>query len=315
MKRHGRRVRYRRGVRKKNGILICLPIALCTVVTVVILFVIVGNALGKKVTQGEESHKAASSNETEAAPHVTPRSVKAYPVALSQNGSNLEDRLRHASEQGFDSACFELESKDGSLLYYSDVAIFAGYLQSDAKLKKLPSAMDLFEESGLYSIGITYLSKMNADDDLQRSMAVGYYAAMCAEAVRAGVDDVLLCPSGIPTDRYTELVGIAEEIHRLCDGATVGIAISASAASGDNSEALIDLLWSKFDYVSVDLTSSPDEGEDIPTKIDRELGGMLYYLLRYNIRALVPSVQDAALAQKITEAVKSNGSENIQFMP
>ena len=42
---------------------------------------------------------------------------------------------------------------------------------------------------------------------------------------------------------------------------------------------------------------------------------MLYYLLRYNMRALVPSTQDTALAEKIVEAIKSNGSQNIQFMP
>lgn len=315
MKRHGRRSRYRRSMRHKNGILICLPIALCTVITVVILFVIVGNALGKKVSQSEESRKSVRSTETETTTHTVPRSVNASSVPLSENGSNLEDRLKRAAEQGFDSACFELEAKDGSVLYFSDVAISAGYLQSDAKLKKLPSAMEIYKEGGLYSIGITYLSKMNVDDDLKRSMAAGYYASLCAESIRAGVDDVLLCPVGMPTDRYSELVGIAEEIHRLCDGSTVGVALPPSAVSADGGEALVDLLWSEFDYLAVDLTSAPAEGEEIPEKIDRELGGMLYYLLRYNMRALAPSTQDTALAEKIIEAIKSNGSQNIQFMP
>lgn len=315
MKRHGRRVRYRRSMRQKNGILIALPIALCTVITVVILFVVVGNAFGEKARESEKSRDTRKSTETEAVPHATPRTVRAGSVPLSENGSNLDDRLSRATELGFDSACFELEARDGSLLYYSDVAISAGYLQADAKLKKLPSAIELFDENQLYSIGIIYLSRMNVDDDLKRSMAAGYYASMAAEAIRAGVDDVLLCPIGASVDRYSELVRIAEEIHRLCNGATVGVAIPASAISADTGEQLVELLWGSFDYVAIDLTSVPAEGEDIPSKIDRELGGILYYLLRYNMRALVPSTQDTVLANKITESVNSNGSQNIQFMP
>ena len=308
-------MRYRRSIYRKNGIHIYLLIALCVVFAVVLLFVIVGNALGNKIEESEERRSSAKATETKATEHPIPKSVNACHVPLSADGSRLDDRLKKASSNGYDSVCFELDTEDDTLLYWSDVALSMGYLSSDSKLWNLTDAMELFDSNGLYSIGITHLSRMNTDDDLDRSVAAGYYAARTAEAIRAGVDDVLLYPKDMPVERYAELVEIAEEVHRLCDGGTVGIALPVSVLTADNGAEAVDILWSEFDYIAVDVTSGLEEGETVPEKIDRELGSMLYYLLRYNMRVLVPFTDDAELTAEIAAAVSSNGSKNIQIMP
>ena len=308
-------MRYRRSIYRKNGIHIYLLIAVCVVFAVVLLFVIVGNALGNKVEESEERRSSSKATEAEEAEHPMPRSVNACHVPLSADGSRLEDRLKKAAENGHDAVCFELDTEDGILLYRSDVALSMGYLSSDSKLWELSDVIELFDNNSLYSIGITHLSRMSTDDDLERSVAAGYYAARIAEAVRAGVDDVLLYPKDMPAERYAELVEIAEEVHRLCDGGTVGIALHPSVLTADSGAEAVDLLWSEFDYIAVDATSSPEEGETVPEKIDRELGSMLYYLLRYNMRVLVPFTDDAELTERIAAVVSSNGSKNIQIMP
>ncbi len=315
MKRHGRSMRYRKSIYRKNGIHIYLLIALCSALAVVVLFVIVGNALGKRVEASEEQRSKSQTTAAADEPHATPKSIDACTVPLSANNSNLSTRLKNAAENGYSSACFELDTKEGTLLYQSKVAVSMGYLDANAKLWKLSDAMELFSDNGIYSVGIIHLSRMNIDNDLDRNMAAGYYASLAAEAIRSGVSDIMLYPTDMPAERYGELASIAAQIHGLCDGSTVGVALPPSLFSSENGSEAIDMLWGEFDYIAVDLSQDSNDGETVPQKINRELGGMLYYLLRYNIRVLVPNVNDTELASQIKQAVISNGSQNIQIMP
>ena len=73
------------------------------------------------------------------------------------------------------------------------------------------------------------------------------------------------------------------------------------------------MLWNAFDYLAADL-SVPTEGADAANYVSEKLGSMLYYLLRHNVRVLVPYTDDATLNERIVSAVTSNGSQNIQIM-
>ena len=308
-------MRYRRSIYRKSNVHLYVITALCSALAVTLIFVIAGNALGKKVEESQSERNTSKNTEAEQTAHSSVRSVNACTVPLSAEGSKLEDRLKSVAENGYSDICFELDAKNGDVLYSSDVAVSMGYLSADTKLWKLTDAVKLFDENQLYSIGITYLSRLNDDSDLQRSVAAGYYAAFAAEAIRAGIDEIMLFPKDLPPERYGELAEIAHQIHRLCPEGTVGVALPASAFSTENSEQTVDLLWSAFDYIAVDTTSAPNEGESVADKIDRELGGMLYYLLRYNVRVLIPSSSDEQSATAILQVIKSNGTENIQIVP
>ena len=315
MKKYNRNLRHRRSIYRKNSIFVYLLIALCAVLAIVVVFVLVGNALGKKAEADESGNKDSTNNASDVTERPLPLSVNSGFVQLSVDNSRLSDRLSGVSTAGYNAACFELDSKNGDVLYSSDVAVSMGYLPSNSGLWELDDVASLFDSHGLYSIGVSHLSRLNTDNDLRRSLAIGYYAAQTAEAIRAGIDDVLLRPDGIPVERYSELVDIAHKVHELCPDGTVGVAVPVSVLTSESASSVVDLLWSEFNYIAVDLTSAPEENETEVQKIDRELGGILYYLLRYNLRVLVPYTDDTSLATEIANAVRRSGSQNIQVIP
>lgn len=305
-------MRYRRSIYRKNGIHVYFIITACILVAIVLLFVLLGNALGDKAEKSESERNAATTADSAADEHVTPRNVSAYPVQL--DGSNLKSRIEQVTDLGYTDVCFELDTKSDSLLYMSDIAVSLGYLSTGSQLWKLDEAVALFDESNLYTVGITHLSRMNTGNDLERKVAAGYYTARISEALRAGVDDVMIYPDSLPFDTYSELPAIADEVHKLCPNSTVGISVTPEMLSLEESGNLVELLWNSFDYIAVSLDSEPAEGESLPQMAERQLSGMLYYLLRYNMRVLIPNTDADTIAQ-IKDSLSDNGVKNMLILP
>lgn len=305
-------MRYRRSVYRKKRIKATVIVTVSAIALLTLLFAIIGNALGKKVDDSISKRKNTSVTSSEE--HAELESVRAYPVPLSADGSTLSSRLAQASQKGYAAVCLELNSKNGSLLYSSPLSQALGRQDGSNSLRTLENIVKLCGENGLYSVGIIHLKEFNTDDDLARAAAIGYYSALASEALRAGMDDVLLYIEEMPSERYGELKTLADEVHRLCPTGHVGLSLPASAFSASDSDSIADSMWSAFDYLAADL-SHPTEGEDAASYVSDKLGGMLYYLLRFNVRVIVPYTDDASLAERITAAVTSNGSENILIMP
>ena len=314
MKKRGRNMRYRRSIYRKNGIHVYFLITAGILVAVVLLFVLLGNALGDKTAKTESERNAAASTDPTASEHVTPRNVSAYPIQLSADGSSLKSRISQAVDLGYTEVCFDLDTKTGTLSYLSDIAVSLGYISSDANLWKLNDAIALFDDSNLYTIGITHLSRMNTENDLDRQVASGYYTARIAEALRCGVDDVLILYDNLSMNTLSEITAIADKVHLLCPDSTLGISVTPDILSSEEGGTLVDALWNSFDYISVSLDQEPAEGENLSQTAERQLGGMLYYLLRYNMRVLIPNV-DAESITQIKEAISANGVKNMLILP
>ncbi len=314
MNRPNHHMRYRRSIYRKKRIKTVLITSALSLAVIALAFVVIGNAIGERVEENIEK-RTAKTSEAEEQEHAAVRSVRAFPIALSDDSSSLASRLAKAADEGYTEVCFDLDTADGTLLYSSELAVTLGKQSSGLGLWSLGDAMEEFESEELYAIGITRVSELANDDDLTRASISGYYAALIAEALRSGVDDVLIHASALPTERYGELINLANEIHRLCpDTGNLGVSLPASMFSDSDSSELVDSLWGAFDYLAADLTSVAAEGESTPDAIDRTLGGMLYYLLRYNVRVLVPYSDDPTVFAAISEAVSSSGSQNVQMM-
>ena len=311
-----RHMRYRRSVYRKRRIKIIAITASCAVVVLALLFVIIGNVLGNR-TDGEDGEQSEGDTEQGFVDGHTPvREVRACHVPLNEDGTSLSGRLSSAVRGGYSDVCFELDTADGKLLYISEIAQRFGKQTSGATdMRTLSSIVNLLDSNQVYSIGITHISDFSSDDDLVRSAASGFYAAQIAEALRAGVDDVLIYVGEIPTERYGELIGLADLIHRLSPEGKIGLSLPASVLSSADSSELVDKLWNAFDYLAADLSVKDNTEGDAAEQIGNELGGMLYYLLRYSMRVLVPSTDDAAQAQRIADAVWASGAKSIQIMP
>ena len=315
MNRPNRHMRYRRSVYRKKRIKLIAVCSVCAVVVIALLFLIIGNLLGDKVEENVESRKSANETVTKEDSHSTPKSVIAFPVPLSDASSSLSSRLKKAAADGYSEICFELDSADGALLYSSDVAQRLGKQSSGSGLWKLNDATELTAENGLYSIGVTHVSDFSGDDDLIRSAALGYHSALISEALRSGVDEVLIFAGDIPPDRYAELARLALEVKRLCPDGIIGISLPVSAFADAQNSTVIDELWNAFDYFAADLTHCTGGEVGAAEQISGELGQMLYYLLRYNARVLLPYTQNADELSLMIAAVNDSGSENIQIMP
>ena len=308
-----RHMRYRRSVYRKKRIKVIIITTVCSIGLAFLLFVIIGNALDSKIEDNVEKRKEKTDT-AQATEHSTVKSVYAYPIALSDESSKLSTRLSNAKESGYTDVCFQLNSPYGTWLYSSPVAQSLGKQITGAELWSLSEVAELCDENGLYSSGIIYLNDFNSDNDLNRSAALGYYSAQISEALREGIDDVLVYVGDIPVEQYAELQGLAEDVHRLCPDGRIGISLPPSIFANADMSTHIDALWSSFDYLAVDL-STPPEGAEPTNYINEQLGSMLYYLLRYNVRALLPYTDDPSLFDQAANAVRSNGSQNIQMMP
>ncbi len=315
MNRPQKSIKYRRSVYRKNRIKVIALTATVTAIAISLVFLIVGNLLGNKVEDYEESRKKRQSAETDAT-HSAVTSINAYRVPLNEDGSNFSTRVQNAKKNGYSAACFYLDTKDGRLLYPSEVAQEQGKQTSSdtSGLRSLKNAVSTFEDSDLYTVGITHVSSFGTDDDLSRAVAIGYHSALVSEALRAGVDDVLIYVPDVPSDRYGELISLADEVRRLCptDG-KIGLSLPPSFFTAENAQSSFDSLFSAFDYVAIDLCSPP-EGTSLADYADTSLADMLYYLLRYNVRVLLPNT-DADTLAAAREVVSAKGSQNIQIMP
>ena len=305
---------YRRSIYRKNRIKAVVITSAISLVVIALAFVIIGNAIGANVEENV-AKRASKATQTNSEPHAQARSVMAFPVALSDDSSSLSSRLSKIANDGYTEVCFDLDTAEGALLYSSELAISLGKQSVGTELLKLDDAAKKFKDMELYSIGVTRVPDLLSDDDLLRASASGYYAALIAEALRNGIDDVLIHASSVPTDRYGELITLANEIKRLCpDSGSIGVSLPVGVLSDSGNSELIDSLWGAFDYLAADLTSVAAEGDSVPDAVDRALGDMLYYLLRYNVRVLVPYSSDTAEFTAISQSVESNGSQNLQFM-
>ncbi len=305
-------MRYRRSIYRRNRIKSTLIISAVCIVIVFLLFLIIGNILKDRTdTLHEQTYSSAIQSSI---PHTEVKAVNAFPIALSDKSSTLSSRVNAARTAGYKDICFALDSADGTLLYSSSVAQRLGKQASGSGLWTLTRVSEIFRNSGMYSVGITNINDFSSEDDLTRTAAIGYHASIIAEALRSGIDEVMIFIGELPHERYSELMTLANEVHRLCPEGTLGLSLSPTLFTGDN-DTLLAEIWGAFDYIAVDITTPPDEQTDIVSYADSSLGGMLYYLLRYNMRVLIPNTTDNNVATSLISAIKAKGTQNIQIMP
>ena len=308
MNRPNRHMRYRRSVYRRKRI---KAIAICSAVAVLVLallFLVIGNLIGNKVDESIESRKSRETKVQDQG-YITPKSVNAYPIKLYDEDAGLSARLKKLSADGYKEICFDLDTNDGSLLYSSQVAAELDRQNAGASLTKLSDVTAISKELGLYTIAITHIPDFFNDNDLIRSAALGYHSALIAEALRAGVDEVLVFVSDVSIERYEELIALSDAVKKLCPDGTLGISLPVSAFSEAQDTTVANKLLDAFDYLSADLTVYPSD------EVGDALGQMLYYLLRYNVRVLLPYSEDSTTVYQMITAVNDSGSQNIQIMP
>lgn len=291
-----RHARYRQSVYRQRKIKTVLITVICVLAALTIAFLAVGSILSGR-TDGT-TNVPNDPPSTSGGIKKSDITVNSRFVPLAEDGSTLGSRLSAATSAGYSDINFMLDTEDGALYYQSEIASLLGKQKNAASdLRTLSNIVSLMSAQKLYCTAVTHVSEMRSNNDLVRSAAIGYHAALIAEVLRAGIDEVLVMPGDISEDRYDELTKLADEVHRLAESSKIGIVLPASVFTSDNSADIVHKFSQKFDFIAVRVDAETD------------MSGLIFYLLSYNVRVIVP---DAETAESIRA---ERGHQNIQIMP
>ena len=301
MKRNNRPMRYRRRGygRRHSHLLWILPLA--TALVLLVGLVVAGNLLNRRNQNPADTDAPPAQSDTPAVTERTPiRDVRAYPVMLeTAEAGTFSDRLAALVAAGRGEASVPLNTRDGRLLYRSQVGEQLGFVTDTDRSVTLTDALPAAKESGVYVSGVYYLTAFGEEDDLLRSVALSRSAALLAEGLRAGLNDVLLIAPDLGSEHTDELIRFLDELHALAPGSTVWLALGVAQYAAENA-AWIETLYGSVDYLALEAVSPEDTDPVSALSAAMTDANIRYHLLHYHVRILIPSAaDDAALAERI----------------
>ena len=311
--------KYRRTVYRRRNIGVIILISSVCLILSLTAFIVIGNLLkirseSSDSTNAETNQTVQNSDSTNEKAPV--KSIKAYSVLLETQGSGVfADRLDTLVQKGISEASIPLNTAEGVLLFKSTIANEISYPTGEAAVT-LSKAIPTAKERNIYVSGIFYVNSFKIEDPLIRSVELSKDAAIVAEALNAGFDDVVLVVPHMTDAHADEAVRFIENIKAMSDGGAVGLCISENILSLEDTLKLsqtIDELDGKIDFLAVDLSlTNLSEGTE---QLSLAISSKQHYLLMYKMRVLLPnSENDYTLSAIISEA-ESNGIKNIQIIP
>lgn len=310
MNRNRRHMRYRQSVYRRHSIKTGLIVGIVVLIVLLLLFLILGNILFDKV-QEEPSTPDPSLSTTTPEPSPYPfesvRHVKAPLLSLDESSSTVLQRLEALAADGQTAVSLPLTDNNGTLLYHSEQASNGNFSNRGNASLSLADLAESANADGIYLCGAYSLTAASEEDALTRSVLLSESAAVLAEAFLAGMDDVVIIVPTLPTERQAEIIRFAESIRALAPKAIIGLSLpEAEIASADATR--MDTLAKSFDYLALDLSGYGDE--DPIAFAEARMQSMLYYLLRYEMRVLLPSLADENTRNALIEAVEKESIDN-----
>ncbi len=303
-----RHLQYRRQVYRKRKLRLILIILGIVLALLLIGFLIIGNILNNRMEKGDETD--SDTLEMPDPNHPSPSSsLNAYPVALkTEDSSSFLSRIKSLKNKGHTAASVPLNQPNGHLLYRSSLATNLGI---SAETVSLSGHMTTAEEFGIHISGTFYLSAFSEKDELTRSVILAREAALVAEAILLGVDDVLLIAPDFGAEHLSEFSRFLSTVRELAPDGTLGLTVSADLLASDEATKLMDTLSKELNFFALDATG--DESGSSVEAIETKIQGSLYYLLRYQMRVLL-SEGDTDSQRAWIEAVERNGISNWQIL-
>lgn len=324
-------MQYRKSVYRRSRMKLVLIISAIALAILAVAFLIVGTALNNKThtSNGDFSN----TGDTVDPPRkenslIEAKRIKGRPlVLLTQDTSTLSSRMQ-ALPKGTEAVCVSLNQADGTLLYNSSVAKELTSFKIADNASRAATVFDNIHNRGYYVSAALTLTALSKDDALTREVGVSAYVAIAAEAVLGGADDILLfAPDDMPSMSGAELevfadelCSLAERIRAIAPTAVIGFALDNLFLSAKDSAYLIDKLSESFNFLGIDVTGY---GKENPVEfLERTIGGgesadVQYYLLRYNMRVILPALEDTEARESLVAIVEdySSNNGNWQFIP
>ena len=203
-----------------------------------------------------------------------------------------------------------LRDSDGYITYDSEVNVSFG--EESEGSRRLSDEVRAIHDEGGYICGYIYVHSFKIEDEHLRSVYKAYEAALVAEAVRGGVDEIMLVGLAPDDDNIGEVENFVSDMARAAADKPLGVLLSreifSATAENDYRAARIR---KACDFVAVDLTDLPknaDFGRE-ESVLYKTLGEMEYYIKSYSARVVI-SAENSALYKSLREF----GAENIQII-
>ncbi|MBQ7383281.1 MAG: hypothetical protein IJV72_00630 [Clostridia bacterium] len=306
---------YRRNSYRKRKWRNILIISISVLVALVIVLLVVGNILNKKT----ESERAEETSVVKHPTHTTapPISEPSYKVSIRGGAvdirtTSLKETIAGLSTGEFSTVSFNLSDADGNLLYKSSVAERFGYKTASDGLADLASANAAANSAGYSTSAVITLNSFKEESRITRSVLQACEAAIVCEIYEAGIEDIIIrCPE-LKAEYADELIILATNVKNINPKAVVGLALTGELLEVENSALLIDNIVSVFDFISLDITDVAEETElleHIEGSLSKE---RFYYILRYNMRVLLPNPTNEEEAKEIYALMRSDSITNWQ---
>ena len=317
-------MQYRRSIyRKRNTKAIVISIIVAFVILFT-LFMIIGTLLHDETQEpttpplqsGEADNSQNLGGQSENSETITlkkPQTVAAYALPLLEDGSKFTDRLKKIPPTAED-VFINLSDKNGVLLYRSELASEFSHITTHKDATSLSSSITNIEREGYYTSAALYIPSFKEVNDLVREIELSTWTSIASEALREGVDDVLLIALGIDEDGIDRLCAMADSIHLAVEDSIVGISLPSFVLEEEDMISIVSKLSRHFNYISLDTTDyrSSDEIEE---HINDRILTFQHYILQYKMRVILPKSSDAETQQKYIDVATKYNATNWQIMP
>ena len=314
MKSHNRPLSNRRKWRRQRTVRTVLIVVASMLLLFFVGFVIVGNLLLKRTALPPEADESPETPAIEAVLQ-RPSKIRAYPVvAETTDATTFASRLKKWTDQGITAITVPMNTESGELRYHSPVASQIGIPKADNYTVTVAQITKTAKDSGVYVNGYFYLSAFGEKDVLLRSVALSQAVAVTAEALLAGMDEVLFLIPELGIEDTAELNRFLDEVRLLAPDATLGVAISQSLLSDtEHREQALAKIKPHVNFMALDTThATPANAEGIDALIhDAQTH---YLLLYYEMRLLLPMGADDAETAEIVAVATQNGLEDFQLI-
>ena len=304
-----RHMQYRRSIYRKRRIRTMIITAAIVLALLTILFLVIGNVFFDKANEDENEPKQTTAPQTDdSIPADSARQIKATAISFE---SSLSSALDAAKAGGFNGVSVMMNAPDGKLTHYSDIANRLKYESATNANTSVSRLMESAESRSLYVSGLYYVSAFSESDDLARSVKIAELATVISESLRAGLNEVILLAPNIKEEQCAEITHLISEIRAFVPDAVIGFALPNSLVESKNAEA-IDALAKEINFLALDLTRYEDVD---PLDFTKEsVGAMLYSLLRYKMRVIIPFFEESEKQNSIISTVESSGISNWQII-
>ena len=267
------------------------------------LSVVIGLALGKRA----EEYSSAPKYDLQVKDYYSgEKKVRSVVARDYKWGFGISQHLAN----GITDLSVCLRDADGFITYDSQVDVSFGEVSEGSR--RLSDEVKSIHDDGGYICGYFYVQSFKVEDEYLRGVYKAYEAALIAEAVKSGVDEIMLVGLAPDNDNIGEIEAFVGDMARAAGDKPLGVLLSREIFSAtEENDYRAARIRNVCDFVALDLTDLPknaDFGRE-ESVLYKTLGEMEYFIKSYSMRVVI-SAESSALWGSLADF----GVESVQII-